>query len=687
MWGHRQVARNAYLPHIDGLRAIAVSGVVAYHAFPDWLPGGFIGVDVFFVISGFLITRLIADEMTRGEFSLLGFYERRVRRLLPAATVVLAVTTVLSALILLPDAFREFGKSLTAAAIFLSNIYFRKNVGYFDGPAEEKPLLHTWSLAVEEQFYLIWPFILLMALPRASRKTLMLGIGLLIFASLAYAQNLLTRSPDAAFYLLPARFWELGVGGLLAVSLPHLRRPDPIIREFAGAFGAVTIILSMLLINSTTPFPGLSVLPACLGTLAIIWSGTDTDRQPASARLFSTKPMVFVGLISYSLYLWHWPLISLAKYHAQRQLTSIELLVLVLIAVLAAIVSWRYIEQPFRRRPSPGSTPRQTLSSRDLLKRGALTIIATAVVGLTIDYGRGWPWRLDNDTREIFAQMSQANDRRPNCDGYENAFRNDDTCTLGPRRSGRGFELVLLGDSNADHFAALAENISVERNLPGRQVTNTACAPLIGMSLIYRKPRYKRACIEYQRTLADWIKQNPNLKLAILSANWVTYPFESADRRTVEPNGLPLHPDTDQTASELGIKPTDTRYYLISTVLQLKETGAKVHLIGQVPHLFNHGGLPLRCLANAVANKTSTEACGVPAKGARDPLKPSNAFLNQLANHIDGVTAAVPSDVLCDEKRCSVMRNGVFLYRDPGHINAPGARYLASKLTQPPPTD
>src|SRR6056297_20083 len=344
-----------YRADIDGLRALAVLPVLAFHAGLAPFSGGFVGVDVFFVISGYLIAGLILPRIRAGRFSLLEFYERRARRLLPALFVVMAVSGALAAALFLPAELREFGQSAVAATLFASNVLFSRETGYFETEAALKPLLHTWSLGVEEQFYLLFPLLLMaLAARRAGRVALVPVLAALALASLALAAWAVPRAPAFAFYLLPTRLWELMLGALLAVApLPALRRRA--VREAAAAAGLAAILWAMLRYSEATPFPGPAALLPCLGAALVIHAGA--SGPTAVSRALSLGPVVFVGLISYALYLWHWPVLVFAEYAAVRELTTVETgAALALSGVLAAL-TWRFVERPFRRPAGPIGRP------------------------------------------------------------------------------------------------------------------------------------------------------------------------------------------------------------------------------------------------------------------------------------------------------------------------------------------
>ena len=342
------LALIAHRKDIDGLRAVAVVPVVLYHAGLPAISGGFVGVDVFFVISGYLITRIIRDELSAKRFTLLGFYERRARRLLPALLFMMAACFAAAWVLLPPDKFTDFAASAAATAAFSSNFWFWLfSGGYFADAANYLPLLHTWSLAVEEQFYILFPF-LLVAIARFNRLVSFSIISVVAFASLLSAILAVYYWPNAAFYLAPARAWELGIGALIAIAaMPTIRVRW--VREAVAGVGLLAIILAVFTYDESTPFAGLAVLAACLGAAAII--GVGTTGTSITSALLSWRPLVFCGLISYSLYLWHWPILSFLRVRVQSVELSLEQgAVAVIAAIIMATISWAFVERPFRNR-------------------------------------------------------------------------------------------------------------------------------------------------------------------------------------------------------------------------------------------------------------------------------------------------------------------------------------------------
>lgn len=336
-----------YRPEIDGLRTIAVLPVILFHAGVSQMSGGYIGVDVFFVISGFLITGILARELEAGQFSLLGFYERRARRILPSLVVVLAATMVAGFFLMLPYELAELSRAVMAVILFVSNILFWRESGYFAPASELNPLLHTWSLAIEEQYYILFP-LLLWACWKWCKGGVFLLLVVISLGSLALAEMLSTRMPLTNFYLLPTRAWELLAGSLTALYLLRNRQPEGWCSEVLGIAGLAAITYSIFAFDASTPFPSLWAVIPVLGTVAIIL-GT----RPATlvGRFLSSPAFVGIGLISYSAYLWHQPLFAYARLtEADGHPSQLTMLGLAGLSLILAWISWRYVESPFRRR-------------------------------------------------------------------------------------------------------------------------------------------------------------------------------------------------------------------------------------------------------------------------------------------------------------------------------------------------
>lgn len=337
-----------YRREIDGLRALAVLPVILFHAGFETFSGGFIGVDVFFVISGYLITTIILAELEQGNFSIVNFYERRARRILPALFLVMLVCIPFAWFWLLPSDMKDFSQSLVAVSFFASNILFWRESGYFDTAAELKPLLHTWSLAVEEQYYVLFPLFLMFSW-RLGKRWILIALGLMFVGSLAVAQWAAHAKPNAAFYLLPTRGWELLIGGFAAFYLSQANRKEfgKVAGEAGGWLGVALIMYAVFAYNKATPFPGLYALVPTLGTVLIILFAT---QQTTVGKFVGNKAFVGVGLVSYSAYLWHQPLLAFFKYRNFGDVENFSATIIVFATFILAFLSLRYVETPVRTK-------------------------------------------------------------------------------------------------------------------------------------------------------------------------------------------------------------------------------------------------------------------------------------------------------------------------------------------------
>lgn len=341
-----------YRREIDGLRALAVLPVILFHAGFETFSGGFVGVDVFFVISGYLITTIILAEFEQGEFSIVSFYERRARRILPALFFVMLVCIHFAWFWLLPSDMKDLSQSIVAVSVFASNILFWRQSGYFDTAAELKPLLHTWSLAVEEQYYVLFP-LFLMLFWRLGKRWILVTLGLVFIVSLAIAQWAVYAKPAAAFYLLPTRGWELLIGAFAAFYLSQANRKvfGRTVGEVGGCLGVALILYAVFTYNKETPFPGLYALVPALGTVLVILFAT---QQTTVGKFVGNKAFVGIGLISYSAYLWHQPLFAYARHKGFSHSDFDVFLLLSIASVILAFFSWKFIEAPFRNKTLVG---------------------------------------------------------------------------------------------------------------------------------------------------------------------------------------------------------------------------------------------------------------------------------------------------------------------------------------------
>jgi len=573
-------AMITYRRDIDGLRAVAVVPVVLYHAGVPWLGGGFVGVDVFFVISGFLITSIIAPELGDRRFSLLRFYERRARRILPALFFVLAASFPAAMVLLLPTDFEAYAGSLLATLGFVSNVWFWTSTDYFARASELLPLLHTWSLAVEEQFYIAYPLALAL-LMRGGRRATIIVLGAAMLLSLGLSVWATPRMPAASFYLLPTRAWELGFGALIALGV-RPRTLHRAARETLSVVALAAILGPVFLYDSDTTFPGLAALPPVLGTALLILVGA--TGSSAVHRLLGTRALVSVGLISYSLYLWHWPVLAYFRVHAaEPALPPAFAAAAVGISVAMAVLSWRYVERPFRIRPGadPAGGNRRGLSRRAV---AGFSVGGTALAGAAaaaVLLGNGWPARI---APEALAVEAMAHPTRFGL-GCLRRYSLDEVCRIGvATAAGDPVDLVLIGDSHAAAVAEAVDAAARDAGLSGAFIGNVSCAPLVGV--IAGAPEQRENCRRFMQAAVAFAQQTPGLRYVVLASRWpVVVEGTLMPGEPGEPFPVRLDPQAFPDASGSLSNSEAVRTALAGTLEALGAGGARILLLGPIPEV------------------------------------------------------------------------------------------------------
>jgi peptidoglycan/LPS O-acetylase OafA/YrhL len=658
-----------YRRDIDGIRALAIVPVVLYHAGVGRLTGGFVGVDVFFVLSGYLITGIVQRDIDAGRFSIARFYARRARRILPALYLVLAGTMALGVLVLLPGEVRSLGKMTVATCLFVSNVMFWRESGYFDAGAEMNPLLMTWSLGVEEQFYLIWPLALAAAARHRRGARWLVGLG--GAASLAVAVIQVARSPDAAFFLAPGRAWELLLGAALAVrgsSRPGLDGRGRL-RDAASWGGLGLVLGAVFLFGGETPFPGAAALLPCLGTALLIWAG---EGAWVNRRVLSRRPLVFIGLISYSLYLWHWPLISLARQARGGELGTPLALVLVALSLGLAYASWRFVEQPFRR----GASARPT---RILAGFGAATAALCGVATLLFET-RGLPRGATPVAAAAEAARLDVNPMRAACHRDPASEEElDGRCVVsGPS----GTLVALWGDSHAD---ALAPGVLWWARQQGQgfvQLTASSCPPLPGVHPVGR--RVPSGCEGFNERALAFIASEPRISVVVAAARWAYYTENGPFGRE---SGAPVY-------LEDGTTPEQTREHgrsvfrggLEALVERVAATGKRLAIVSEIPEVGVHVPdclLRRELLPALQALAGPGPSCGAPAEQVAGRLRFVEAELEALAMRHPSLLVLPPFAVLCGSGECLTRGAGEVLYVDDNHLSSAGAVFLVRHLADP----
>lgn len=612
-----------YRAHIDGLRAIAVLGVVLFHFGAHWLPGGFIGVDVFFVISGFLIAKSLYAEVDAGSFSILGFYERRMRRIAPAFFAVTAATSLCAFLIFFPNPLMTYGRSLIWAVLAFGNVYFYLRTDYFGPSAEETPLLHYWSLGVEEQFYFLFPGLLLLIARFAPKARAKLVLGLLA-VSLIACEIVRPFNPAAAFYLLPFRAFELLIGAALA--LPGVRFPESAkAGGTAMAAGLALILAGMLLITEHAPFPGVLALVPCLGAALAIWGGERVMSLPA--RLMGVAPLVFFGAISYSLYLVHWPIVVFARPLLPNLPAPAFLLGGVALSTLLGWLSWRFVEQPVRQNRARFS--RRWVFGGTVVGGALLIAFGTAASDT-----RGFPGRLAPEIQRVLSYT-----RYP----FREVVR-DGTCFINGNRPREAPapeclpqthpSLVLWGSSHVAQFIGALEPIGKAHGYAVGQMTGAACLPLVDVPS-------SPMCDKLNRFAFDWLLAH-------------------------KPNILVIGGDT--------LVSKDHFRQLDAQLAQLHAAGIRVILLGPVPQFS-------RPAPEILAERMYRNE---PSRLADDDLTEGTHRADRLMReHFAGnpnVTFVSILNSMCPEGNCPMTVDGVPLQFDLSHFTRAGVAYYGDRL-------
>lgn len=633
-----------YRPEIDGLRALAVVPVILFHAGFELFGGGFVGVDVFFVISGYLITTILIEELETGRFSIVKFYERRARRILPALFFIMLLCLPFAWIWMLPSQLTDFAQSLVAVSLFASNVLFWRESGYFDAAAEEKPLLHTWSLAVEEQYYVLFPIFLLFAW-RFGKNRVFWMIVVMAAISLALSEWGWRNKPTANFYLAPTRAWELFAGSIAAFVV-HKRGVQE--NNILALAGLIAVVFAIFAFDKTTPFPSVYALVPVLGVvLLVLFAGQGT----LAARVLSTKACVGIGLISYSAYLWHQPLFAFAR----MRLHAPDALVFVLLSIATlplAYLTWKYIEAPFRNRSV------QNWQQKGIFIFSSVGLLFFMVIGSTGHVFDGFKSRTSPDIQRIYANGQSV---KASC--LTDRF---DDCVIGTAAT--PVEFVLVGDSHAGRFAYGLEQLSLEHDFRFRVIGDGWCAPLInwtaGRSLSAPNPDCFPKMDEALRELA----QGDTTKI-ILSAEWGNYTqgYRAHSAHTLYSYVGDQHLDdlTQTNASHF-------EHALRDTIAMLEAAGKDVFILEPVPEY----DFPVPdALAKALLYERDYETFHLPMSQYR---KRNQEFFDTLSKlsvaeaNIIGV-----KDFFCNDEVCiPYTPDGMPLYSDENHLSVLGLARL-----------
>lgn len=620
--------RQNYLPHIDGLRGFAVLAILLFHLDLAFVPGGFVGVDIFFVISGYLITGIIAREMTAGTFALGKFYARRIKRIFPALFVMLALTSVAAVLFLGVTQFSDFFGALRKAAGQISNFYFARETDYFATGHDHSPLLHTWSLGVEEQFYLLWPMVMLLTVRFWGLAKCGVVLGVIAAVSLGISEYLVRHDAMQAFYMLHARAWELAIGGMIALNVFPMLKTETA-RNGIGLAGIALLVAGVLLLTPEQ-FPGVKAVVPVLGAALFIYAGHDGAGRVH--KVMAVKPLLWTGLISYSLYLWHWPVIAFYKNFYEVALTPTVQVSMLVAAFVLAMVCYRYVEQPFRRIE---------VKPWKAIITGLLTIVLFIVFGNIIKEHKDSDWRVSYKVHEF---VSSPNQYDKVCAITDGAFDREN-CRIGPNKD--GYEIIMAGDSHVGHYAPTIVAWAQALGLTVRLTERGACNTWLKMDKVpVRNGQIDEYCYTLNKEFYRSIAEDKSIKYIFL--------------------GL-LLPDADVVRE--GIE--EIR----------KVSNAKIIYMGQAPlfahnphecqirnHLLISRWLPRgdgsQCMIMDKAYSEATLATRVPA--LKQYFKEAKVLYFDPVPHIKE-----PFDA-----------EGRFLYLDANHLNRYGSAHLVQPFTK-----
>ncbi len=639
-----------YFAFIDGMRALAVLGVIAFH-FDMGVSGGFIGVDIFFVLSGFLITSILASRVNQpaGEY-FVHFYERRARRILPALIVMVILCCIAAYVLLLPGDMETFGKSLRDMAVFFSNFSFSRKVGYFDSVAAAKPLLHTWSLAVEEQFYLLFPPLLLVAVRVLKGNMARVGALLVVLfaASLAASIALLPTKPEVAFFLPHTRAWELLAGSLVAIlGTRHL--PSARIANVISTGALAVLLFCMATYTGATPFPGIAAVPPVIASALLIWANL---QQPSfAARLLSWKPLVYVGLISYGLYLYHWPVLVFTRFYYGSEPPMVSHLVTLPFIFVLAALSFRFIEEPIRH-------------GRWFRRRGhvfiasLVVLLATFVAGNAIGKS-GLDFRFTDQVRR-YADAGEKSLYKNICKRHFSDPRfGGSVCVVGTGDEKKP-DFLVWGDSHAGSLIPAMELLATQRGKTGWIYRNTGCPPLIETERIDEE--LDTPCLTASRNALAMIEAF-HIKQVLLAGRWdmVTLGWEKGSEEvTREP-----------------VIEHDGLYGMEAFAKALPKTRAKLRAMGATPWVMRQTPPQLIDIPTALASAEHFGRDRAALRRQAEPIRQWHKPINALIMAEDAKHVIDPFPFFCGTDHCDIEQDGESLYSDNDHLSIIGAQKMA----------
>lgn len=652
----RTVEKLQYRADIDGLRAVAVLGVLLFHSGLG-IPGGFVGVDIFFVISGFLITSLILQAQHQNQFSMRVFLGRRIRRLMPAALVMTTTTLVLGYWLLIPDDYDKLAESAIAQMTLVSNFYFANSFNYFAGPAELVPLLHTWSLAVEEQFYLLFPLLLIVC-RKWTRRKLFIILAILTISSFVLNILAMDHYSTEAFFLLPTRAWELLLGALL-VFAPKLKTERRYLPEAGSMISIAVIAAVFFLYDKETRFPGIAAIWPCLATAGLIYFNAPYHWPTTIARWLRRPTLTYIGKISYSLYLWHWPIMVYLRYTNRMELETSTAFLGLALSFLAAGASYHFVENPFRLR-------RLIPSQKKLIRISSLFTLLIIGTGATISESDGLPARWNDritrilQTADFKGQPMSKSIWNPQMDQLP-AIGNHLPSSERPR-------ILLWGDSHANAIGNVCHRLASRYGISGYIAARGNTIPTTNTYRIHDRDN----TLIWNQGVMDFIERH-KITHVIMAARW-------SDNIEGNTSGHIKYLVTDDQASE--INQLSARQVLqrnlTNTLQQLTDLGIKVWIMEQVPmQQYN----PVFEVVSAIAKDRT-----IPRGVAQDTHIQRQFHVRSILRSIDlpGVTVFDPSpNIFTKDGFAKFIQEDTLLYVDHDHLSSAGAQLFIEPLLEP----
>lgn len=649
-----------YRADIDGLRAVAIIVVVAFHVRFALFGGGFVGVDVFLVISGYLIGSLVFRSITLSTFSFLNFYVRRAKRILPALLTVIVACDVIAFTLLSPMELRDYCAQAFAAVTSTSNMYYWARSNYFNPVSALKPLLMTWSLGIEEQFYLLFPLGLFLLYKFAKKQV----FGLVVVSSVASfvcCAACVNIYPSAAFYLLPMRAWELGLGVVIAIY--EVQRNTPIrlgqnMANISGWAGLALIIVPIIAYTENTRFPGFAALLPTAGTACLIVANNGFINR----KLLAAKPMVFVGAVSYSWYLWHWPLLSFARIVSGNSLSVLRASLIGLLSFLLAVASYYLIEQPFRTSLAP---------AKRLLPRYGVAVVLLGIPSLIGYLQSGWPERIP-ELVKAEAVVSAA-ERNPCLADFDQSVpRITAPCV----HELAGPTMVLLGDSHAAALGPGVSELAAQHGYGFELLAKASCPPLSGVSLRWSlRPTFEQKCADFNRAVFQHVVADKKITVVLLAGFWSA---------PLADNSKQYYADVTQSGRAVLRSESYSNFHsgLLNAIVLLRSSGKRVLVATDVPRFDTD---PMGIMRNSAIKQRGELAAllfgqvySLRAIPKQELMKPPDRAADREVRQaaLEGDAQIIDlSRNLCPALRCSFWNNGTLLYADAQHLTPAGAEY------------